>query len=941
MARSGRERKQAAGPVKKTAGRPADEKAAQAEESSVAKTPVSEMTGEKPVRQSFDPVAWLRSGLWVYPAVLLLLMALMAYIRIVPSFDNVFPSWGSGYVNVAQDDAVYQMRLVHNTLAHFPARIMFDPFTHFPYGSTIHFGPLFTIIIAGAALVVGLGNPGPALVDTVGAYMPVLMGVLCILPAYFIASKLFGRNAGIIAAATLALIPGQFLARSLLGFTDHHIAEVLFSAATVAFLVYALDAAKKAGLSLEKIARKDGKALKALAYSALAGVAFGCYMLSWPGALLLGFMLFIYFAAQSVFDHSRGQSLDYLVIVAAIMYLIPAVMVMPFSLQDMSLQLMFYSVTQPIFLCLAFAGIGVIYIVSGLLRKNKTENWMFPVSLVSIAVIGLLVAYIVLPQLFDLVMAGFRVFTPGGGMLTVAEARSSIFTTSGDFTISLLWAYFFWTLPLSIAGIVILAFRVLKNNRPAELLFLVWNLVMFWAMISQIRFTYYFAINAALLTGYFAISIFRAFDSENFVEKLKGGVKGLLDVGPFLSKNTGQAALMTLIGAMFLLVIIYPATSFSTGGGSLFPGGYTMVFASGNQGMDSEWFNSLTWLRDHTPDPQGTVVQPGFDYANGSYTKTLNADGTYQYPASAYGVMSWWDYGHIINYVAHRIPNANPFQAGILENNGTEGSAKFFLATDESQGYRNLRDMGSRYVMIDNAMATGKFYAITVWAKDTDGWYATSPLQVSQGANVNIVRDSDRYKSSMMSRLYYDDCNGMSHFRLIYEGTGPYSVSTKVGDLSQYQQGYLYVPYSDATFMASDNYTQEYNLYMASVNPMSTSQGSSVFYYDSRPPVKSVKTYEVVKGATIKGSAPAGSNVTASVNLGVGSHNFTYTQTAVAGADGTYSMIVPYPTEAMKGDGYSYDVMPLSDYTITYGSTTKTVAVPEQAVMSGGPVDVA
>jgi dolichyl-diphosphooligosaccharide--protein glycosyltransferase len=464
---------------------------------------------------------------------------------------------------------------------------------------------------------------------------------------------------------------------------------------------------------------------------------------------------------------------------------------------------------------------------------------------------------------------------------------------------------------------------------------------MLWATISQVRFTYYFAINAALLTGYFVVSVFRAFDSDKFVEKLWAGVKGVNDLGPFLSKNAGFAMLMALISVMFLLIIVYPATSFSTGGGSLFPGGYTMAFASGNQGMDSEWFNSLTWLRDHTPDPQGTVVRPGFDYANGTYARALNADGTYQYPDSAYGVMSWWDYGHIINYVAHRIPNANPFQAGILENNGTEGSARFFLSTDEGDGYRNLQDMGSRYVMIDNPMATGKFYAITVWAQDKDGWYTTSPLQVSQGVNVSIVRDSPKYKSSMMSRLYYDDCDGMSHFRLVYESPGGYYVSTKLGDLAAYQQGYPYVPFSDQVFTPSENYTEMYNRYLTTVSPMQAGQGAEQFLYDSRPPAKYVKIYEVVKGATIRGSAPAGTSVTASVDLGVGSHNFTYRQTAVAGADGTYAMTVPYPTEAMKGDGYDYDIAPQSLYTISYGDTTKTVAVSEQAVVNSGSVDVA
>ena len=42
----------------------------------------------------------------------------------------------------------------------------------------------------------------------------------------------------------------------------------------------------------------------------------------------------------------------------------------------------------------------------------------------------------------------------------------------------------------------------------------------------------------------------------------------------------------------------------------------------------------------------------------------------FQYPDSAYGVMSWWDYGHVITYFAHPIPHANPFQAGIGGSHG-------------------------------------------------------------------------------------------------------------------------------------------------------------------------------------------------------------------------------------------------------------------------------
>jgi dolichyl-diphosphooligosaccharide--protein glycosyltransferase len=903
-------------------------------EESVTQTVACPAVVENALRPSFNLKSYGLSGVWIYPLLLIIFMAVMAYIRIVPSYDSVFTSWGGGYVNVAADDAVYQMRLVHNTLAHFPGRIMFDPFTHFPYGSTVHFGPLFSLLIAGAALVAGLGHPDSLLVDTVGAYMPVLLGVLCALPVYFIGRKLFGRNAGIVAVATLALLPGQFLVRSMLGFTDHHIAEVLFSATTVAFLVYALDSAKKAAPDLAKIAARDSGSWKAMGLATMAGVAFGCYLLVWPGALLVGFMLFVYFVVQSIIDHFRNEPLDYLLIVAAFTFLIPAAMALPYSLQDMTFELMYYSLTQPAFLSLGFAGVAVACLTSKALKQRQAPAWTFPVSLAGIAVAGLVVSYIIMPELFALAMAGFKVFAPGGGMLTVAEARPTIFDRSGAFTWQLLWGYFFWTIPIALVGIVLLAFRALNASRPAELLFLVWSLVMLWATCSQIRFTYYFAVNAALLTGYFAVAMFRAFGSEGLAEGYRTRVKGLKDLATFGSDNAGSIILLATIGLIFLWIIVYPATSLSTGEEGFSFGGYTMGMAGGGSGTNYEWFSTLTWLRDHTPDPQGTTVQPGFDYANGTYAKTFDDDGTYVYPAGAYGVMSWWDYGHIITHIAHRIPNANPFQQGILENDGKDGSCRFFLATDETDGYRNLQDMGSRYVLIDNPMATGKFGAIETWADDTSYWLQLKGFNLS-GYTLPLAADSDKFGSSMMSRLYYGDGDNMSHFRLVYQSPGAYYVSTKLGDLAAYATGGQYVPFAQVSFNPSENYSRQNILYQSTVNPSQAPGTPTQFFYDSRPPVKYVKAYEVVKGAAITGHAPAGSRVTAAVNLGIGDRAFTYTRSAIAGEDGLYTLTVPYATDAMKGEGYSSDVTPLSLYVISYGDTTKTVAVPEQAVTGG------
>ena len=43
--------------------------------------------------------------------------------------------------------------------------------------------------------------------------------------------------------------------------------------------------------------------------------------------------------------------------------------------------------------------------------------------------------------------------------------------------------------------------------------------------------------------------------------------------------------------------------------------------------------------------------------------------------------MSWWDYGHIITFIGHRIPNANPFQAGI----GGPPVVKYYDANGDSR----------------------------------------------------------------------------------------------------------------------------------------------------------------------------------------------------------------------------------------------------------------
>ena len=132
------------------------------------------------------------------------------------------------------------MRLVDALVRDFPWRIWHDPYLLHPGGESVNAGPVLDWIIAAAALVLGAGAPSPRLVDVVGAYVPPVLGALTVVPVYVLGRELFSRNAGLWAGFMVAVMPGQLLQRSVLGFTDHHCAEVLLSTTALMFVVLAL-----------------------------------------------------------------------------------------------------------------------------------------------------------------------------------------------------------------------------------------------------------------------------------------------------------------------------------------------------------------------------------------------------------------------------------------------------------------------------------------------------------------------------------------------------------------------------------------------------------------------------------------------------------------------------------------------------------------------------
>ncbi|MPM30486.1 hypothetical protein SDC9_77036 [bioreactor metagenome] len=808
------------------------------------------------------------------------------WIRLLPS-DSVFLS--NGFVKFTSNDPWCHMRTLNVLLENYPHRMFFNPMTNYPNGSYIHFGPLFDQMMAITSLILGLGSPSQDLVNTVAAYFPAVLGALTVIPVYYIGKYLGGHKTGILAAILIAFAPGQFLSRSLIGFTDHHVAESLFSTFFMMFFMLAIITAKKKNLHFEDLLNKNLSVIKEpLIYSILAGVMYSAYQLSWPGASLFLLVALVYAVVQYILDTFNGESSDYLGFTGIIMSLVSAVLILPFIHPDMDFSFYYYSWFHVATAIGSMAGFVALSFIQREFQNRDVKAYYYPLAVFGIFILGLLAVRIASPSLYSLIVnAPSMVFgVQTGGPSTIGEA-SSMFYYDGSFTLLRAFGNFTTSGFLaSILGIIVLFVSVFRKAKPEKVLVLVWSLLMLFALYGQNRFAYYYSINVSLLSAYLGGLLLEKVKWNQLDDKFKSTVKSPSDLPGFLKSVKIQHILAVLVIAV---VLIYPVY------------GAALEQSVGSGDPSEPWIEACLWLKSYTPDP-------GMDY-NAIYEAP--EDGKlFDYPDSAYGVMSWWDYGHYIETIGHRMPNANPFQAGIGGRRGSinetnmPGAAPFFTAQSEEEASAvleaidpDLNKSGARYIVSDEMMAIGKFHAITVWTLDTDGYYQP----YLKGGNYYTL-PSTRYFNSMESRLHILDGNGLKQYRLVHE-TWAYQ-------------------------------TQEEVLYKQVYNSL---------YGDNIPEADTgyVKVFEYVKGAKITGTASPNEavNIKTTILTGQG-RTFEYSQSTTSDSAGMYEFTVPYSTEGPVSGETQFDTAPAGAYVVSFGNTSKEVRVGEEAVLNGEEVKV-
>jgi len=632
-------------------------------------------------------------------------------IRVYVPYDQVFADGSVWFKGV---DPWYHMRLVENLIAHFPHWSFFDPYTFYPHGTAIPWPPLYDMLIAGAALIVGLGHPSLYTIETVGAFTPAVLGALVVIPVYFIGKELFNRWVGIIAATLLVAFPSEFLSRSLLGFTDHHIAEVLFSATTILFVIMAVKRSREVSFS-HLINWAVVK--KTIIYSLLAGIFLSFYLLTWAGAPMLVFIIFVYLVLQFVIDHLRGKSTDYLCIIGILTFAVASIIAIPF-LPKTNVG----TICQAALIVAILAPLGL----SGISRfiAGRWKPVCYPVALIGAAGIGLLVFWIINPIVFGDTLRWFQFFAPSLIATTIQEARPL------DITMAL--NSFSTAFPLAIIALMFLIGRAIKEKDTTIILFLIWCAVITLATIAERRYCYYLTVNIALLTGYICWEALVFAGVKKLLTKPRELVKAIKKSKKRQDNRKGTWIRVAVAGIIIFLLVFLPNID-----------GVKRRVNEGPTYIGGDWHNAFLWLKNNTPEPFGDP-----DYYYQLYEPPPPGED-YNYPDTAYGVMSWWDYGHGITRVGRRIPIANPFQQA------APVAGRYFTSQNEAEANQIMDELGAKYVMIDYDMTAGKFWAMTVWpGRDVDDFYGIYYIAEADGRLQPVQLFYPSYYNTTVARLY-------------------------------------------------------------------------------------------------------------------------------------------------------------------------------------------
>ncbi|MBP7119901.1 MAG: oligosaccharyl transferase, archaeosortase A system-associated [Methanolinea sp.] len=836
---------------------------------------------------------------------LAILAIFMLWIRMLPSASVA----STDILNlVGSDDPLYNLRQIEQMNVNFPNYSWFEAMTLYPTGQVIHWGPLFIWIISGLCLLTG-ATTRPEIIS-LALTIPPIMAAIMVPVIYLLGKKISGFSCGLLAAFFIAVVSGQFYFRSLYGYLDHHIAEVLFSTVFCLCYIWVLVYTREHPVDFT---RKETLRIPII-MSVACGVAYILGLLVMPTMVLFALIAALFTFIQCIWDFFRGIRADSLLLINIVTFGIAAASFLIFGVHKEGLQFDYYTLGHPLAYILIIVATAILFMFSRIFQKRGPVQYA---GALAGLVIGVLAVFAVaLPGVFTtFTESTIQFFGQNPLYLTIQEARS--------WTINEAWDSFNIGLILMALGLLVLLYTLWKEKKAEHLFVVIWALLIIYSTWQHIRYEYYFVVPLALLSGVFAGAVIdwggkdilglfsgkrgkadAAAETATTKEKQKG--KKHSKAAP-ARKNVNYLSLGAVALVLILTVVFaYLSVSYA----------YT-VSSSGGIRMNPDWRESLEWMEIHTPDT-------GVNYYR------MYDGATFEYPEQSYGVMSWWDYGHMITYIAKRIPNANPFQAGV---SGENGAASFFITESEEKNSAIADALGVRYVMTDIEMDVGKFWAMATWYNSSAGQepyveFLLVPEESHSGGYDPFTLYEASYFRTMISRLHNFDGSmvepGQVYYVEINDRLSSTPVATKAVIMNVQEARAAVDAYNNnaatgtRAMVLSTGILSPHDPIPALRQYRLVHESPTNILTQSPPDIKYVKVFEYVPGARIKGSGVIAIDLV--TNTG---REFTYRQ--ASSGDG---FIVPYATS-----GSSNEVKAKGKYLIE--GTGQEFDVSEQAVMQG------
>ncbi|MDO8872339.1 MAG: oligosaccharyl transferase, archaeosortase A system-associated [Methanoregula sp.] len=876
---------------------------------------------------------------YLISAVLLFFMVLALVLRAIPALFI----HDAGFLYILDTDSYYTLRQIEVMVHNFPQYNWFDPMTAFPEGKTLDWGPLFPFIAATLCIITG-ATTRDAIFFMSGWVVP-LMAMMMVPVMYFLGRRLWNGSAGLAAAGMIAIISIYYFSISSYGWTDHHVAEVLFS--TVFILIYCsiLDYIQKNPVDI----KKGATFIFPILFSIGAGIFLFLALLSSTTVILVLLVIAIYTAIQYILDYYQGNNSNHILIANVILLSVTSALLLLFGIKQPGTSLTQYTIGV---VYVHYALIGETVVLAILSKGCSGKKWLYTCCLVVLAIGGFFLIQ-TNPQLN-------AVSSQALGLVFGSSTYAIGIVETLPWTLPNAWENFNFSLILALGGLLSVGYALIKKRESNAVFLVVWSVVMLLMTIQYQRFQYFFTVNIALLA---AICIAEALTMRE--EKLRQCLASVTSrlfpsrgistnipkdksFGSIPKKNKKReqkrpvhnpANTVESLKDILLIIVIIITAAFVVSSLSQDIG---YVLATPGHTLSPDWIDSLKWLGANSPDT-------GIDYY-----QSYDAKG-FSYPSQAYGILAVWDAGHWITVFSHRIPITNPFQNNL---DGANGGAAYFLSTNESKANPILEKLGGKYIVTNSDMAVDTFTNLVPWQSGTVDisqyikWFMM-PDTGDSSYLLKVHRYVNGYFQTMVVRLHvYDgsmtdpgsvqytkyvirqvpaagetagDVNGYA--RVITQER-PIKGSHITSDTPIIREGSNLLPQGYADLFSDKPYEpieivpalQHYRLIHESMNNATV----AVFPESAPatlPDIKYVKIFEYVNGAYITGDGII--EVPVVTNTG---RAFVYRQESVNG-----EFVVPYSTT-----GNHYEVKTTGPYHIA--GTSRYITVTEDDVMTGNLV---